>query len=177
MKSSIIILFLLLISCNDNKKNTTSIENIEIRSELYNKILEYQTKYPIPKPIDYDKSKPPPVETSFIYVYEAKFTQENNETVLGITLYPIGINDYYNSKNLKVQVNGIYKDDILKPTYINDPYKLGTGFVKQYLTNNQEIDKFYYHRDIIMDAMYDIYLYKIKDGKLIFYKVLKGNVR
>jgi len=176
MKSSIIILFLLLISCKDDKTSTTSIKDVELSSELYSKVLEYQTKHPIPKPINYDKSKPPPVETSFIYIYEAKFTQENDEIILGITLYPIGINDYYDSKNIKVQVNGIYKDDNLKPTYVNDPHKLGRGFVKQYL-NSQDVQKFYYHRDIIMDAMYDIILYKVQDGKLIFYKVLKGNVQ
>lgn len=175
MKSFILIFFLLLISCKDDKTSTKLIKDIEFSSELYSKVLEYQTKHPIPKPLKYDKSKPPPVETSFIYVYEAKFTKENNEIVLGITLYPIGINDYYDSNNIKVQINGIYKDYNLKPTYVNDPYRLGKDFVKQYL-NNQDIQNFYYHRDIIMDAMYDINLYKLQEGKLIFYKVLKGNV-
>ena len=176
MKSSIIILFLLFLSCNTSRRNTTSIKDIQVSSELYNKILEYQAKHPIPKPIIYDKSKPPPVETSYIYVYEAKFNQENNEIILGITLYLTGINNYYDSKNIEVKVNGIYKDDDLEPTYVNDPYKLAKGFVKQYL-NNKDMQNFYYHRDITMDAMYDIDLYKVKDGKLIFYKVLKGNRR
>lgn len=176
MKPSLMILFLLFISCNDSKTTTTSIKDIDISSELYNKILDYQDKHPIPKIGEYDKTKPPPVETSFIYIYEAKFEKENNETLLGITLYPTGISNYYDQQNINVIINGIYKDDKLKATYINDPYKLGKGFVKQYL-RSQDIQKFYYRRDIIMDAMYDINLYKVKNGKLIFYKVLKGNVR
>ena len=176
MKLHIFILLLLFTSCKDSETNISSIKNIGLSNELYSKLLKYQTEYPIPPPIKYDERKPPPVETSFIYVYEAKFTQENNETILGITLYPIGINDYYDSKKIKVQVNGIYKDDNLKPTYVNDPFMLGKNFVTQYL-KSKEIQKFYYDRDIIMDAMYDIYLYKVKNGKLEFYKILKGNVR
>jgi hypothetical protein len=177
MKPIVIILFFLFISCNDSKKNTTAIKNIDISSKLYNKIFEYQDKHPIPKVGEYDKAKPPLVETSFIYIYEAKFQKENNETLLSITLYPTGISTYYDKKNIDVKINGIYKDNLLKPTYINDPFKLGTNFVKQYLNNNQDIEKFLYERDIIIDAMYDIDLYKIKDDKLIFYKVLKGNVQ
>lgn len=177
MKPTIIILFFLFISCIDSKKNSTSIKDVEINLELYNKIFEYQDKHPIPKVAVFDKTKPPPVETSFIYIYEAKFLKENNETFLSITLYPTGTSTYYDKKNIDVKINGIYKDKLLKPTYINDPFKLGRNFIKKYLSDNQDVEKFHYEHDIIVDAMYDVDLYKVKDDKLIFWKVLKGNVQ
>lgn len=116
MKPTVIILFFLFISCNNSKKNSISIKDVDISSELYNKIFEYQDKHPIPKVGVFDKTKPPLVQTSFIYIYEAKFLKENNETFLSITLYPTGISTYYDEKNIDVKINGIYKDKLLKPT-------------------------------------------------------------
>ena len=173
MRASLFMLIVFFISCKDNKNFENSVKNTEINQELYSKLVDYQTKNPIPAKPKNNKS----VLYSLIYIYEVKFIKEKEDTIVSITLNLGGINNYYNKNNIKSEVLGIYKDNYLKETYIIDPYKLGSQFINKYLNNVNEINKYYYQKDTIIDAMYDIYLYKIKNGKLEFYKILKGNRR
>jgi hypothetical protein len=177
MKVSLLIVVMVFFSCKENKNNKYSIKDIEIKNELYNKIIDYQSKNPIPIQKEQTKNPQPTFRSSLIFVYEVKFLKEESDVIMSITLHPNGISNYYSSEKIKSEVNGMYKDSFLKATYIHDPYKLGNFFVNKYLNHPNEIDKYYYKNNTIIDSMYDIYLYKIKNGKLNFYKILKGNNR
>lgn len=174
----ILIVFTLFISCkNDNKHKVANTDSFN--SELYDKILEFQNKVKFVKNsndeiADGVKS----IESALIHIYEIKFYIEDKDTIAGLTLYSGGINSYYSEEIRKNEkIYGIYEDDTLKPTYINDPYQIGRSFVKEYMENPNTISKFYQKNDFINDDIYDVCRYKVKGKKLIFFDVLTGNKR
>jgi hypothetical protein len=175
MKKIVLIFAIILTSCNNVVKSSDDNKFFQLDSELYNRILEYQKKYPIPQKIKTNKNELPPVENLFLYIYEVTFIKDDLDTIVSITVSPSGISNYYDNQNTQIQVNGIYKDKYLKETYIRDPLKLGKKIIKEYLVNESEIQKFYFDNDMNIDLIYDTYLYRFKDGKLVFYKINRGN--
>ncbi len=175
MKKIVLIFTIILTSCNNVVKSSDDNKFFQLDSELYNRILEYQKKYPIPQKIKINKNELPPVENLFLYIYEVTFIKDDLDTIVSITMSPSGINNYYDNQNTQIQVNGIYKDKYLKETYIRDPLMLGKKIIKEYLVNESEIQKFYFDNDMNIDLIYDTYLYRFKDGKLVFYKIDRGN--
>lgn len=175
MRKLILIIFTIILASCNNGVNFDAEKYSQIDSELYDRILEYQKKYPLPQKIKYNKNELPPVENSFLYIYEVTFMKNNLDTIVSITMSPAGLRNYYDNVNTQIEVNGIYKDKYLKATYIRDPLKLGANYIKKYLTNKSEIEKFYFNNDMNIDLIYDNYIYKLTNGKLVFYKTNKGN--
>ena len=177
MKNIIILSIGLLICFSCKKKDITpTIKSETLNPELYGKILEFQNDIKIQNSYIRMKTKRNIIKSALIHVYEIKFYLENKDTIVSFTLYSDGINSYYNKdiqRNEKIY--GIYEDDTLKPTYINDPHKIGSNFIKKYIENPKIVSKFYKKNDFINDEIYDIYLYKVKGHKMILYDILHGN--
>ncbi|WP_428233168.1 hypothetical protein [Flavobacterium sp.] len=173
MRKIILLFTIIIFSCNNSTNSSKTDKYSQIDYELYNKILEYQKKYPIPKKIKLNKNEIPPVENSFLYIYEVTFTKKDLDTIVSISMSPVGIRNY--NGNLPIQVNGIYKDKYLNVTYVRDPLKLGKKYIKKYLTNKSEIKKFNINNDMNIDLIYDEFLYRLNNGKLDFYKINIGN--
>ena len=174
---SIVMVF--FISCKKNGEkhiiNTTNSFN----PELYSKILEFQNKIKfVNNSKDDNNDGVKSIESALNYIYEIKFYIEDKDTIVGFTLYSGGINSYYSEEieNNK-DIYGIYENDTLTPTYINDPFKIGKNFVKEYKKNSNNISKFYQTNNFINDEIYDIYIYKVKGNKLVFDKIEVGNKR
>lgn len=174
----LLIIFIICISCK--KSDTVYHTNINetLSPELYNKILEFQHKIKITKNSNEEINNVKNINSTNIYIYEIKFCIEGKDTIVGFALYSDGIHSYYNEEIQKNEkIYGIYEDDILKPTYINDPHKIGNIFIREYVEKPNTLSKFYKKYDYSHnDETYDIYLYKIKGKKLMFYDILKGNV-
>ena len=181
-KLTIFIFLIVFISCKTSDKIESDQIEVHHKSsalnpELYATLLAFQAKVKIPKIVSKEISPGvKSIKAALIYVYEIKFDIENKDTIVGLTLSSDGINSYYSSSmpnNEKIY--GIYQDACLKPTYINDPYKIGKYFIKEYIEDVDAIDKFEQKVDFINDAIYDVYLYKVRGKKLVFDKVLVGN--
>ncbi|WP_153395226.1 hypothetical protein [Chryseobacterium vaccae] len=149
MKINLLYLFVfgLLISCNNAKK-----EDVFFNDNLYNEILNYQKKNPIPNKSLYK-----------LFIYEVSFSK-TRDTLLTITVSPTGIR----SKNSY----GIYRDKVTKPSYIIDSQNLSNRFMKIYKKDSIKsyiLEGTPPHIDII----YPVYKYKIEGDKLIFIDSLK----
>ncbi|ALR31284.1 hypothetical protein ATE47_12455 [Chryseobacterium sp. IHB B 17019] len=133
--------FVLLISCNKEKKQ------VFFKDNLYNEILKYQKKNPIPNKGLYK-----------LFLYEISFLK-NKDSLLTITVSPTGIR----SKNSY----GIYKDEALKSSYVIDSENIGNKFIKLY--KKDRIDPYILEgRPPHIDVIYPTYKYKIKGDKLFF---------
>ena len=141
----LIILVCFFFSCKKKDNGLTE--------DLYNVILKYQ------KENDFSKSKN---FTSFSknYVYRVNIDTTKKDTIIFITTDPIG---YIGS--LK-KVYGIYSDDNLHPTIIEDENKIGKKFVLEYRKKNLDFFKVTNPPNFTIPV--PIYLYNVKNGKLIF---------
>lgn len=163
----------MLFSVSCKNLNPKEIENEELGTELYNTILAYQAKNKIPK-INTKEISPgvKNIKSALIYVYEIKFSIQNKDTIIRITLNSGGIKSLYKlqlSKNHTIY--GIYQDDSLKPCYIDDSLKTGNKFIKKYI-HNSNLNQFDQKLDFINDEIHDTYLYKVKSKKIIFDQIL-----
>ncbi|MCP1301611.1 hypothetical protein NK356_20755 [Chryseobacterium sp. S0630] len=147
MRVVILFLFILFLSCNKEKK-----EDFFFNDNLYREVLNYQKKNPIPNNDLYK-----------LFIYEINFSKKK-DTLLTITVSPTGII----SKNSF----GIYKNKILKPSYIIDNKNFGKRFVKTYKKEGVES---YILNEIPphIDKIYPVYKYKIKRDKLILLDSLR----
>lgn len=173
----LLILLTICISCKEPNKIEIHHKRASLDSELYAAIQAYQMKIKIPK-VESKEISPgvKSIESALIYVYEIKFNIENKDTIVSLTLNSGGINSYYDSHiPMNDKIYGVYQDENLKPTYVNDPQQIGKHFIKEYREDIDAIEKFKQKRDFINDAIYDVYLYKVRGRKLIFDKVLVGN--
>lgn len=169
------LILILLFSCKETSIPKYSIKDLYISSDLYNKIINYQKKFPLPayqKPNNIDFAKNQQIAK---YIYGIYIYVEKNDTLVSIYLNDEGIHNLYGKKHLKVKVNGIYRDSTLNETYVLDPERLGRSFVKKYIVNKIEIDK-YFTEDSSNDGGYDIYNYKIKGKKLVLDTIYLGNI-
>jgi len=181
-KLTIFIFLIVFISCKTSDKIESDQIEVHHKSsalnpELYATLLAFQAKVKIPKIVSKEISPGvKSIKAALIYVYEIKFDIENKDTIVGLTLSSDGINSYYSSSmpnNEKIY--GIYQDAYLKPTYVNDPHKIGKYFIKEYIEDVDAIEKSEQKVDFINDAVYDVYLYKVRGKQLVFDKVLVGN--
>jgi len=149
MRIVILISCISLLSCNScNKENEEDFFN----DNLYRELLNYQRKNPIPNKDLYK-----------LFIYEVNFSKKK-DTLLSITISPTGVI----SKNSY----GIYKNKILKPSYINDNKNFGKRFVKTYKKEGVES---YILNEIPphIDKIYPVYKYKIQRDKLILLDSLR----
>ncbi|MBW3523736.1 hypothetical protein [Chryseobacterium sp. NKUCC03_KSP] len=140
--------FVLLISCTESKKEKDFF-NKNLRTEL----LKYQNINPIPNENLYK-----------LFIYEISFSK-TKDTLLTITVSPTGIR----SKN----GYGIYKDKIIKPSYVIDSQNLGNRFVENYKKDSIELYTFEGTPPPHIDVIYPVYRYKLKGDKLIFIDSLR----
>ena len=131
--------------------------------KLYKVVKSYQHEIPIPEKKEIGRKDSP--ENIYSYVYEVKF-DASKDTIMSITLKPQGVTTA--SGNY-----GVYKDDNLYPTIINDKDKSGRRFINEYRKNC--LEKFFYKQGNIIDVIYPIYLYQVHNNDLIFIEKLKGN--
>ncbi len=149
MKTTLIYLlsFVFLISCDKEKK-----KGLFFSDNLYREVLRYQEKNLIPKKDLYK-----------LFIYEISFSKQK-DTLLNITVSPIGIR----SKNSF----GIYKNKLIKSSYVIDSQNIGRRFVREY---KKESIKSYTlegnppHIDII----YPVYKYKVRGDTLILIDSLR----
>lgn len=147
MRVVILFLFILFWSCNKEKK-----EDFFFNDNLYRELLNYQKKNPIPNNDLYK-----------LFIYEINFSKKK-DTLLTITVSPTGII----SKNSF----GIYKNKILKPSYVIDKQNIGKRFVKIYKKDDVEsyiLEGAPPH----IDKIYPVYKYKILRDKLILLDSLR----
>ncbi|WP_312769894.1 hypothetical protein [Epilithonimonas sp.] len=137
----ITVVFILLISCKKEK-----IDSSFFQDSLYSEILKYQKKNPIPKDNLYK-----------LFIYEIAFSHPK-DTLLTITVSSIGVE----SKNSF----GIYKNRVLKPSYLIDSQNLSKRFVNNYIKDNIESYIFEGEPPNI-DLIYPVYKYKVQRNKLI----------
>lgn len=159
------ILFLILInflfSCKKESKNESGLKN-----NLYNVLVEYQKKNPIPSNEEIRKKAPFINPENAKYIYEVIFDVQQKDTLLHITLVS-GVKGTYNPF-------GVYKDVHLMPTYVIDADKIGLKFITEY--KKKDLDKFTFKDFVINDAMYPEYIYKIKGQKLVLSDSVRGNI-
>lgn len=139
--------FFLLINCSKEKK-----ENLFFNGNLYNEIINYQKKNPIPDKNLYK-----------LFIYEISFSKQE-DTLLAITVSPTGVR----SKNSF----GIYKNETIKPSYVIDSQNIGKKLVNIYKKDSIEsytLEGTPPHIDVI----YPVYKYKVKKDKLIFIDSLR----
>lgn len=159
MKSKVFIIaisFFLFVSCQNKESN--------ISEQLYNVLIDYQTKNPLPTKENTSKTFYL-ISKNLRYVYEASFYKDGS---LYITLNPSGV-------NVEEKSYGIYQDNILKPTYIIDDDKAGKNFIIKYV--QKDLDKFTMNKAPIIDVIYPTYIYKIKGDKLVLSDSIRGNNR
>ncbi|RMZ59689.1 hypothetical protein D1632_08680 [Chryseobacterium nematophagum] len=154
----LITLYLVLFSCNGNNTNSN------LGNQLYNALIDYQEKNPIPAKENTSKTFFL-ISKNLIYIYEVTFYKDGS---VYITLNPSGV-------SFEKKSYGIYKNHKLKATYIIDDDKIGQNFVKKYL--NKDLDKYTLSKAPMIDVTYPTYIYKIKGEKLVFYDSIRGNVR
>ena len=169
------LMIILLVSCKETSIPKYSIKDSYISNDLYDKIIDYQKKFPLPiyqKPNNNGFAKNQQIAK---YIYEIYIYVEKKDTIISILLNDEGIHNLYGKKYLRSEVNGIYKDSTLNETYILDPKRLGRSFVKKYIVNKIEIDK-YITEDSSNDGGYGIYNYKIRGKKLVLDTIYLGNI-
>lgn len=144
----------------------TSCQNKEsnINQQLYNVLVDYQTKNPLPTKENSSKTFYL-ISKNLKYVYEASFYKDGS---LYITLNPIGV-------NIEEKSYGIYQDHTLKPTYVIDDDKVGKKFIIKYI--KKDLDKFTMNKVPVIDVIYPTYIYKIKGDRLILSDSIRGNSR
>ncbi|QBA22305.1 hypothetical protein EU348_14315 [Chryseobacterium indologenes] len=159
------ILFLIalcfLFSCKKESKNESGLSD-----NLYNILIEYQKKNPIPSNEEIKKTTPFINPENAKYIYEVVFDVQQKDTLLHVTLVS-GVKEVY-------KPFGVYKDAILMPTYVIDVDKVGQKLIKEYKKN--DLSNFTFKDLIINDAMYPEYIYKIKGQKLILSDSIRGNM-
>ena len=120
MRVFIYCLVLCFIGCNQNTNENLLDEN------LYKKIIDYQTKYPIPS--NNTKNR--------IYVYKVYFWKEEKDTIVVLQRSAAGI-----SKDDKGY--GIYMYKELLPTFVYDEDNLSNSLILKKIPN-QSNDAFYW---------------------------------
>jgi hypothetical protein len=134
-------------SCNVSKKEDVLDNN------LYEKIIDYQTKFPIPK----ENPK------NHIFVYKTYFWKDNKDTIIVLQRSSAGIS--------KSDVGyGIYEDDKLHPTFIYDEHHLGDKLILKKFTNIEN-DKFYWKNGAPSESFPPTYTYVLKNKELRFVKI------
>lgn len=151
-----------LFGCKKENKNESGLSD-----NLYNIVLDYQKKNPIPSDEEIKKSTPFINPKKANYIYEVIFDVQQKDTLIYITLEQ-GVKQAYNPF-------GIYSDSNLKPTYIIDTNKVGKKIIKEY--KKKDLENFTFKDFVINDAMHPEYIYKIKGEKLILSDSVRGNVR
>ena len=154
MKVFVIFICLVFFGCEKHEKG--------INKKLYNTIMSYQNEITVP--LKNRKDLKNSLASTSNYVYEVIFDVNNKDTVMSITLKPQGIG--INSNNF-----GIYKDNKLYPTVINDKDKSGIQFIDEYRKDG--LEKFSYKGGSIVDKAYPIYLYQVRGNNLLFIEKLK----
>lgn len=152
MKKNIIaVTFLLFLTCCKNY-------NDDLDKNLYNAILKYQKKYPIPKLNHKEVGQ-------MIYLYKVYFFKEKKDTIILLQRSPAGL-----SKLDKGY--GIYQDDILYPTFIYDDNNLGTKFIKNKVNDTEKNKKFYWLIGATPPENFPpVYKYKVKNNELQLVKI------
>jgi len=175
MKAPIIVfLFVILHSCTPKNSDFGKLEcknYVGISDSLYNALLFYQSKNPIPASKKYSLNTPLPPEAAFRYIYEVQITKEKDDTLIIISLKPDGIN--LNQNKISNIVFGVYQDSCLKPTYFTCDSNLTRGFINVYEKKN--LDKFKYDNSSKIDFTYVQYLYKVVNTNIVFKTKVKGN--
>lgn len=147
MKIPLLCVFILLISCNNEKK-----EDIFFSNDLYQEVLKYQQNNPIP------------TKSLFkLFIYEITFSKQK-DTLVTITVSPTGVRS--------INSFGIYNDKNMKPTYVIDSQSVGEKFVKYY---KKDSIKYYILEETPphVDIIYPVYRYKIQRDKLVLIDSLK----
>ena len=146
MKNLFFLLILVLnLSCSREKEINTNFRNI---------LIDYQSKYPIPKE-NHERGKR-------IYLYIANFSVINKDTLITITRSSSGITE-------TTRGYGIYQKDGLLPTFVVDNKNVGERFLLR--KNNNNIDKYYWKSDVFPESFPPLYTYKVIDEKFKLVKI------
>jgi|LakWasMe91_HOW11_FD_contig_111_19793_length_4434_multi_2_in_0_out_0_3 hypothetical protein len=142
-KLVLIIVVSSFLSCSQDKEK-------QLGDSLKTIVLDYQKKYPFK---DYENN-----QKGKKYVYTVSFLKDNNDTLVRICRSTNGV--LPNEKGF-----GIYKDDILKETFVYDDKQYSKNFI---LKEIKHVDKSYYAN--MKGAFYEsyppMYSYKVKSKEL-----------
>lgn len=144
------LLLLILISFCYSCENES--QKIGLDKKLYQTLIEYQKKYPIPKKVSEDGSKP-------IYVYYAYFWLKKQDTILVFQRSSGGI--------LKsVKGFGIYKDAQLMPTFIIDDKNLGNKFITKKINNKSNYEFYWNDKNNFPESFPPVHTYLVKNKEI-----------
>mgnify|MGYP001316437273 CR=1 FL=1 len=138
---------LCFISCSQTKNEKFLDKN------LYSKIKEYQSIYPIP-----DKNP-----KKRIFVYHVNFWKEDNDTIVTIQRSSAGI-----AKDDKGY--GIFQSEEFKPTFIYDEENLGKNFIFKKMPDKSR-DAFYWKKGAQPESFPPVYKYIVRNRDLKLMKI------
>lgn len=161
MRFTILIIFLILASCNKE------INQTGIREDLYNEIIKYQKENPINKESEDFLGK-----NHFVYKVTLLPSQyansEDKHNSVFITLSVFGVGN-----EVKKNCYGIYEDENLQKTIIHDEANLIDKFVEE--KKKENLENHIVKNPPIIDLIYPIKMYNIQNGKLKFIEEMAGN--
>lgn len=161
MKYFTLLLFLILASCNKD------INQTGIREDLYNEIIKYQKENPINK-----KSENFLGKNHFVYQVTLLPSQyansEDRHNSVFITLSVFGVGN-----EVKKNCFGIFENENLQKTIIYDEANSINKFAKEKKKTN--LENYIVKNPPIIDIIFPVKMYNIKNGKLKFISELPGN--
>lgn len=135
----LILISFCFIGCNKNTNKKILDEN------LYNIIVDYQNKYPIPN--NNTKNR--------IFVYKVYFWKDEKDTIIVLQRSAAGI-----SKDDKGY--GIYKYKKLHPTFVYDDYNLSNSFILKKIPNKSN-DAYYWLKGATPESSPPVFTYVVKN--------------
>ena len=131
----------------------------ELNDELYNKLIDYQEKYPIPKK---------DLKLEALYVYDAFFYKLKNDTFVLISRSPQGLNVANGDL-----IFGVYRDNNLLPTFIRDHWEFySKKFLREIITDSASLKMFQPKPQIeYPESFPPLYTYKVEGTKLVLNKI------
>ncbi len=150
------ILLILIFFCYSCEKHES--KKIGLDKKLYQTLIEYQKKYPIPKKIISKRGSQP------IYVYYAYFWLKAQDTILVFQRSSGGI--------LKSEKGfGIYKDSQLMPTYIIDDKNLGNKFITKKIINKSNDEFYWKEKESFPESFPPVHTFLVKNKQLKLIKI------
>ena len=156
-KLLISILILVLMGC---KK-----DNAYLSSDLYNIIINYQNKVPIPSEKEIRERTPLLEPNKAKYIYQVTFDIKEKDTVISIQLE--------NGILTKNNRYGEYYNSTLKPVIIVDEKKIGKKFVKKYVREN--IENYVLKSPPTLGENYPLFRYTVNNNELELRDSIRGN--
>jgi len=153
MKKKIVLVIFMSILLTCCKKS-----NHDLDKNLYDAILTYQERYPIPKSKEGEFNRT-------IYLYKVYFFKEKTDTMIILQRSPAGL-----SKLDKGY--GIYKDETLYPTFVYDKNNLGSKFIRRKVSDAKKNKEFYWLIGATPSERFPpVYKYKVQNKELKLVKI------